>query len=251
MAIILNENDWAQDMIEKKSLGDKPFETLRRAARYYMDSGYSQRDTRNLIEKFLLQCSPEASPASWMDTLDRAVSVAAKRPAVNIGSIVITKPEMETIGALNGTQPKRLAFTLLCLSKYINAVNPDMNGWVCTDDREIMKLTNMKASMRRESAVYRMLRDAGLIQFSKKIDNTNVRVLFSQDGEEALRITDFRALGNQYAAASGGKNYYICENCGIVARSGPPAAKGGRPKKYCPRCADLLYRRWTPDMQGA
>ena len=75
--------------------------------------------------------------------------------------------------------------------------------------------------------------------------------VFMQDGEEALRITDFRALGNQYAAASGEKNYYICENCGIVVRNGSSSAKGGRPKKYCPQCSDLLHRTWTAAVQGA
>ena len=35
MSIVLKENDWAEKMIQSKSLGKKPSETLRRVARYY------------------------------------------------------------------------------------------------------------------------------------------------------------------------------------------------------------------------
>ena len=43
MSIVLKENDWAEKMIQSKSLGKKPSETLRRVARYYIDSGMRKR----------------------------------------------------------------------------------------------------------------------------------------------------------------------------------------------------------------
>ena len=36
MTVVLKENDWAHDMIERNELGNKPSETLRRVARYYI-----------------------------------------------------------------------------------------------------------------------------------------------------------------------------------------------------------------------
>ena len=43
MSIVLKENDWAEKMIQSKSLGKKPSETLRRIARYYIDNGYEKK----------------------------------------------------------------------------------------------------------------------------------------------------------------------------------------------------------------
>ena len=40
MNIILNENEWAENMIKTKSLGKDPFETICRVARYYIDNNY-------------------------------------------------------------------------------------------------------------------------------------------------------------------------------------------------------------------
>jgi len=231
-----------------KTLGKKPFETLRRVARYYMDAGYGKSDTRKLLEEFLVQCSPGASPVLWMDTLDRAVSAAAKRPSVNLDCVEITEPEMDIIGSLKGVQTRRLAFTLLCLAKYAIAVNPDMNGWVCADDSDIMKMANIKTSVRRQSAIYKQLADAGLLQFSKKIDNTNVRVLFITDGKCALRMNDFRNLGNQYLMKTGTPGYIKCEDCGaIVGDSGASRKldKRGSTVKYCADCARRRRNRWA------
>ena len=39
MSIVLNEREWAQDMVERDDIGKKPSETLRRVARMYIDDG--------------------------------------------------------------------------------------------------------------------------------------------------------------------------------------------------------------------
>lgn len=245
MTIVLNENEWAQEMIASHSLGKKPYETLCRVARFYLDEGYKRGDVRKMLESFLMRCDQNASAALWMDSLDRAVASAVKRRSVAIDYIPVTEPEMARIRGESGAQAQRLAFTLLCLAKYYLALMPDANGWVWLDDRDIMKMANIKTSVRRQSALYRQLRDDGLIQFSKKVDNTNVCVLFMEPGEEAMRISDMRSLGNQYMLRIGKPRYYICENCGEVSFSGQNAGKSaadrrGRSKKYCAECAEKL-----------
>lgn len=234
MSVVLKEHEWASGMIKEKSLGKKPFETLQRVARYYLDEGYSPSEVRGMLDVFLLQCDSLASIPKWSLTLDRALKYASKHQAICIDSIKITRPEMRRIEALEGKQIKRLAFTLLCLSKYWMAVNEKCDGWVSNQDNEIMALANIKTSIKRQSFMYSVLRDAGMLQFSKRVDNTNVRVLFAEEGEVALEITDFRNLGYQYLKYIG-EPYFECQNCGLVTRYSNPTY--GRRQKYCKSCA--------------
>lgn len=240
--IVLNEREWAEERIAEKKLGHSPYETLSRVAKLYIEQGYTKKDTREKLEKFLVQCEPRASVVKWSGTLDNAVNRAIKTHSANFAEILITENELEVVNAIDGILLRRLAFTLLCLAKYHLALRPGTNGWVNTRDSEIMKLANINTSIRRQSELFRELNELGLIQFSKKIDNTNVRVLFVREGKVALHISDFRNLGHQYMYLTGHKEYMQCENCGLVIRN-PSAVplempqKAGRPRKYCSDCA--------------
>lgn len=244
MTIVLNEHDWAREKIESQSLGAKPFETLSRVAKYYIDKNYSKKETRSMLDTFLLRCDPAASLPKWSDTLDNAVSKAMKYDAIEIDSIEISKAEIDIIDTLEGKQTKRLAFTLLCLAKYWNMVNPNSNSWVNSKDSEIMRMANINTSIKRQSLMYHNLREAGLIQFSKKVDNTNVRVCFITPGDTALRITDFRNLGYQYLQYNG-EPYFECINCGITTKYSNPSH--GLKQKYCKECAAKIAAKQKLD----
>lgn len=234
MSIVLKEHEWAENMIRSKSLGKKPSETLSRVARYYIDKGYNKKDTRNFLDTFLIQCEPTSSLPKWSDALDYALSRALRYEAIDIEGIDITKPEMDKIDALEGKQIKRLAFTLLCLAKYWKIILPLGDYWVNNKDNEIMAMANINTSIKRQGAMYWSLRECGMIQFSKKVDNTNVRVCFVEDGETVIRITDFRNLGYQYLKYHG-EPYFECENCGLTTKINEP--NRGRRQKYCRDCA--------------
>lgn len=234
MSIVLKENDWARERILARTLDKKPTETLRRVARYYLDEGFSPSVTRKKLESFLIQCDPTASLVKWSDGLDHAISYAKKYQAVEIESIPVTRQEMERIDSLSGKQIQRLAFTLLCLAKYWIAIRPECDGWVSNKDNEIMLLANVKTSIKRQSFMYYTLRESGMLQFSKKVDNTNVRVCFISDDEPVLEVKDFRNLGYQYHMYHG-EPYFECDNCGIVTKIAVPGV--GRKQKYCKECA--------------
>jgi len=232
--MVLREHEWAENMIQSKTLGKKPSETLRRVARYYIDNGYSKNETRELLDAFLIQCEPKASLPKWSDALDYALARALKYDAIEIDGIDITQPEMERIDSLEGKQLRRLAFTLLCLAKYWNTVMPNGDGWVNNKENEITALANITATIQRQCLMYHSLRECGMIQFAQRVDNTNVRVCFAEDGETVLRITDFRNLGYQYLKYHG-EPYFECKNCGIITKYNNPSRTGGQ--KYCKDCA--------------
>lgn len=240
MSIVLNEYDWAERALKDKALGKKPYETLSRVAKYYTYKNYTRKEVRRLLDEFLLQCEPTASLVTWSDTLDNAAKYAAKYPLIMIEEITITKPEMEKVDALPGKQLRRLAFSLLCIAKYLYAVSPNTSYWVGTPDNEIMKMANINTSIKRQSSMFGQLKDAGMIRFSKQIDNLSVQVLFVEEGETAVRITDFRNLGYQYMKYHG-EPYFECAHCGLTDKI--KSATQRRPQKYCAQCAVEIRTR--------
>lgn len=237
MSIVLNENEWAEKALRDLSTGKKPFETYRRVARYYIDNGYTPKETRRRLDIFALRCGANTSSVRTSSLLDDAVKYAAKHPAVKIEDIPVTSAELATIDALDGKQIRRLAFTLLCLAVYGLSIDAKRDGWVNNSDNEIMALANINTSVQRQCAMYAALQHKGLIQYSKRVDNTSVKVLFIADGEVEMRITDFRNLGYQYLRRCG-EPYFECANCGITTKI--RNRQGGRPQKYCPECAMLI-----------
>lgn len=237
-SLVLNENEWAKEHIENLDIGDKPFETLRRVARYYLDNGCSTRETNKKLENFILLCEPGASLPKWFDRIDDALKSAAKHSAIDIEYISISRPEMEIIDELKSRQIRRLAFTLLCLAKYWDLIKPCNDHWVYCKDNEIMRMANINTSIKRQSAMYHTLNELGLIGFSKMVDNTNVRVRFITDGNECLQISDLRNLGYQYLMCHG-EPYYVCQNCGLTVKD---RKKNNRCKpKYCSECAVEIH----------
>ena len=123
MSLILNEYEWAENMIREHELGNKPVETLSRVARYYHANHYSKHEIRSLLDDFLLKCDPSASLPKWSDTLDKVVKSCNKYSLVILDGVDVSYDELEKIEKLNGKQIRRLAFTLLCSAKYWDAVS--------------------------------------------------------------------------------------------------------------------------------
>ena len=232
--IVLNENDWAKEHIISNDIGKKPSETLRRVARFYLDENFKPDEVRDKLDRFIVKCDPSASLPKWSDALDYALKRAIKHEAINIKEIEITDKELKKINQLKGKQLKRFAFTLLCLAKYWKCVFPNNDYWVNNKDNEIMALANIKTSLRRQANLYWILKEEGMIELSKKVDNTNVRVCFAEDGNVVLRITDLRNLGYQYLLHHN-EPFFKCCNCGIIEKIQNPSA--GRKQLYCKKCA--------------
>lgn len=236
MSIILNERDVAREAIETRQLGNKPVETLALVAKYLkQENGYSKREVRTKLDELMLQCDPRTNLVSWSDILDSLTRQSDRHPLRCVDEVCITEKELGVIGDIDGVQLQRLAFTLLCVSKYWDIVNPDNNGWVNASDRDIMTMANIRTSVQRQSAMFNKLWSMGLIGYSRRVDNLNTRVLFAdKDSAVVLRISDFRNLGNQYMLHRG-MTYIRCAQCGLVVK------KSGNRQKYCPSCAAETY----------
>lgn len=236
--IVLNEREYAESAILNCALSSKPIETLNRVSRYYYFSGHKKSEIQGLLEEFLVKCDPDVNIVKWQNTIDRLVKDSDKYPLVELDHIKIYKSELDICNSLESKQLARLMFTLICLAKYSNAVNPANNNWVNRQDKDIFKLANITTTTRRQSLMFNNLRDRGYIKFSKKVDNLNINVcvIDNEPSEEYIKISDFRNLGNQYMKYIGGP-YTECAYCGIVIK------KNNNNQKYCKDCAVEVDRQ--------
>lgn len=239
MSIVLNEKEWVEEVLANRRLGINTSETLGRVSRYYYEKGYSKGDIREKLDDFLIQCDPGVALVKWTDTLDWFTKNADKRSLIKINEIPVTKGELETIGSLSGRQLKRLAFTLLCVAKYWNIANTNNSGWVNAPDKEVMKMANINTSIRRQSEMLRVMKEAGLIGYSNRVDNLNIQVKYIDGTSPAvLYISDFRNLGSQYMMYLG-EPYFKCSQCEITIK------KNSNSHKYCESCAREMYIKKT------
>lgn len=258
MSIILNEYEWAEKMILNKDLGRKPSETLSRVARYYYENRYSKREVRKLLDQFLIQCNPDASLFHWSDTLDKITNSAGKYQIIQIDSIPITSTELDVVKSIDTITAQRLAFTLLCVSKYWDLVSPKNNHWVNSSDREIFSMANISVPSKSQDLMYGKLLNAGLIKLSKKIDNLNMQVQFiDEGGDPIMHIKDFQNLGYQYMKHLGGP-FFECECCGKTVKIKEHAqyrtrkrdkyhnGRGGI-QRYCQSCAAEIKTKQNID----
>lgn len=246
--IVTNEVEWARDAIERRDLGNKSFETLRRVAGYYLQEGLSPKDARQRLEEFLLSCDPKAVIGNWEKRMDDAMRAAQKYPLIVVDGVDITQKELDTINGVGAVQARRLAFTLLCFAKFFNKVKGKNDGWVNSPDTDVLRAANIDVSIAKQSAIFKSLKDAGLIKIPMRVDSISVQVLFVDNkGKSVWHVDDFRNLGYQYMYRYGSGAYCKCESCGIVF----PLSRGrdarGRHKKYCPDCAVKIRLKQTVD----
>lgn len=238
MGIIINERDYAESALHTLDLGEHPTETLNCVAKLYRQQGFSRNVVQDKLATFLVRCDPQANVVKWQDTLNRIVKMAFKYPLLEIHSISVTKSEMQACQHIPGVLRQRLMFTLICLARLANKAHPENNNWVNRQDKEIFSLANIKVTQVKQSLLLNDLKELGLISFSKKVDNINIRVECICNDEPAVKITDFRNLGNQYMMRAGHK-YMVCQSCGLVV----PLT--GNRQKYCKQCAAEENRRKT------
>ena len=235
--IVLDEKKWAEDAMNYSGYMGGQMETLIRMAKYYSYLGYTKSNVRNSLRQFMDDRGADSSLVDSQFMINNALRIGLKYPLFVSDGIDVTENELAVIDTVSGVQFQRLAFTLLCLSKYLDQKRANNNGWVSTPCNDIMRMANLKPSLRKQSELFARLAEAGLIRFSKKVSDTSVQVLFQKQGKSAMHISDFRNLGYQYMSLHH-SGYYRCQSCGMMMKTDPK--KMGPKFKYCPECAKKI-----------
>lgn len=233
MEFYMDEEKQALKIIDTKDLGYRPSASICLLAKHYMYiEGKNKKETEDLIIDFIKNKTKiNYKPSDWESCITKNINKAEKRAIVKVDKVIINQSEIKFIQELSSKPLQRLAFTLLCLSKYHNAVFEKNNNWVNCPVYQIFKLTGV--ANRTQSERLCMLNDLyklNMITYSKKNTNTNIRVDYVLDDDEiAVEIHDMRELGKEYSLYCGEK-YVRCGKCGILFKP------NSNNIKYCKSC---------------
>ena len=226
MSVILNEKEQAEKIIEKGEVGNKPTSTLFLLSKYYrQEEKLGEKKTAQKLNEFMEKNYKGYNEALWEDIIEDISKKGKKYLLQEIESINITKSELDKISSVENIKYKKLLFTMLCYAKLYN-----------TEIKEIYKVARVSVKYRNDKFLYlNDLENTGLISFSNKNDNLNMKVNFiDNDSDVILGITDFRELGYEYQNYIGDGNFIRCSECRRLVRK---KSKFDSSTKYCTKCA--------------
>lgn len=240
MPVILNEAKEAERIIEKGEVGNKPTSTLFLLGKYYRQKqSLDKEQTINKLNEFMKLNYKNYNPALWEETIEDISKKANKYSLREIDYIGITQSELDRISEINNSKYEKLLFTMLCYAKLYNTLSENNNGWVNADIKEIYRIARVLVKYKNDKFLYlNDLESMGLISFSSKNDNLNIRINFIDvDNESVLQIGDFRELGYEYLSYIGNGKFIRCKCCGRVVKKKKPKDFS---TKYCLDCAKYI-----------
>lgn len=240
MPVILNEAKEAERIIEKGEVGNKPTSTLFLLGKYYRQKqSLDKEQTINKLNEFMKLNYKNYNPALWEETIEDISKKANKYSLREIDYIGITQSELDRISEINNSKYEKLLFTMLCYAKLYNTLSENNNGWVNADIKEIYRIARVLVKYKNDKFLYlNDLESMGLISFSSKNDNLNIRINFIDvDNESVLQIGDFRELGYEYLSYIGNGKFIRCKCCGRVVKKKKPKDFS---TKYCRDCAKYI-----------
>lgn len=246
MPVVLNETKQAEYIIKKGEVGTKPTSTLFLLGKYYRQKENLDKDqTVNKLNEFMVKNYKNYNSALWEEGIEDIAKKANKYPLREIDSIGITQSELDKIAELHNTKYEKLLFTMLCYAKLYNTISENNNGWVNTDIQELYRVARITVKYRKDKFLFlNDIERTGLISFSNKNDNLNLKInFFDMDGESVLEISDFRELGYEYLNYIGDDKFIRCSECSRLVR------KNNNRQKYCNDCYKRINSEMTNERQ--
>ncbi|PQP82462.1 hypothetical protein C0Q44_13550 [Paenibacillus sp. PCH8] len=240
MKIILNERHHAEQAIAHGRMDKKPTKTLICLAKYGLEQGMSAGDTYEFLNDFMAKHYPEYNAVQWDTFLNRIIKQSQKlirlreetnkSKLIEIDHVSVTHEELLKIKQLKSKRLEKLAFVLLVYSKLNNRINENDTYWINNEWKEIYGDSQMAVSKKDQGLLVHKLIQLGYLKESKRVDSTNVQVLFAAEhGEVAFELVRFDDFVLEYSRWKG-ENIRNCTVCGkrILAKSNR--------MKYCKEC---------------
>ena len=232
--LILDEKEYVDKILSEGALHpSRIYLFLGLYARYlYHEKELRKTKIIKALDAFMEENYPRYNPVDWGLNLEKYAGKASRYPLCQCRGIWLAKEELDTISGIHGKVLERLAFTLLCLAKFNNFRNPLNNNWVNSSNGEIYSMACINTTAAEKDLKLGRLREMGLIEHARKIDNLSVQVLFTvPEGTQKLFVSDFRKLGYEWRLYQG-ENYIRCAGCGILVKN-----TNGR-RRFCKECGE-------------
>lgn len=244
MSVILDEEKYAEKIIDTGEVGNKPTSTLFLLSKYFRQKmEYGEKKTEKELNQFMIDNYKNYIPAQWEDVIEDIAKKGKKYKLQKIDYIGITQKELNEIYKVCNLKYEKLLFTMLCYAKLYNHLSKTNNGWVNTDIKELYKVARVTVKYRNDKFLYlNDLEATGLISFSNKNDNLNMKINFvDQSTDYVLKVDDFRELGYIYQQYTNNGTFTNCKECGRLIK------KTNNKCLYCNDCKVLISARQKRD----
>ncbi|SCY71758.1 hypothetical protein SAMN05720606_10874 [Paenibacillus polysaccharolyticus] len=240
MKMILNERQHAEEALEYGKMDKKPTKTLVCIAKYEFEQGYTPTEVQQMLDGFMSRNYADYNAVQWDAYLTRVVNQTAnwikkrkeelKSTMIEIENIPVTVTELQKIKELRSIRLEKLAFVMLVYSKINNLIHETKAYWINNDLKEIYSDCEMAVSKKDQGLLIYKLIQEGYLKESKRVDSTNVQVLFaSEEDTIAFYVKRFDDFVLEYLRWKGAN----IKNCIVCGRN--IHAKSNR-MKYCKKC---------------
>lgn len=216
MRLILNEKILLDKALNEGYIVEKkPTVTMSILIRHYFSEENKKKQVIELVDKFFSKNYKGYNTVKWRDTIEKIIKTIQKDKDYSlreINSINITESELEVIKEINNNRLEKLAFVLLVYAKIYNQINKNESNWVNEEHKYIFSDAKIAVKIKDQGKMIHTLSDMGLVESSKKVDCTNLKVKFVDDNSDVvLSISDFRNFVYEYLRWKGYK-INTCEN---------------------------------------
>lgn len=238
---IMSEKKYAEDILSGGNLKESALTAVKILAKYYKSLGYTTQQIRAELDSFIAAHAPHTVQNIREKVIKQAIDVSEKSPMYEIDKIVVTKHEINKINSLHSTVVKdyrlrRLAFALLCFSKYF-ALRGAKDNWINSKWSDIFAATHLKGlTKERQMIMLRELISAGAIYVPTLSARECAQVLFAQYGEPAVTVDNLNEVGFIFEEYNDGKRFIKCQRCGCRV----PVTNGRA--KLCKSCGVIADR---------
>lgn len=240
MKIILNEQEILDKALNENRIYKKPMVTIRILIKHYFSIGQKKKQVYDSINNFLKQNMSMYAESKWQKTLEKTISEIHKSKKYELfvlDKITIYKDEVNKIKKINNLRLEKLAFTLLVYAKLYNLINENESNWVNCPLKDIFADTKIVAKKIVQDIMIHSLKNLEMVKTSKKIDCTNINVLYlSNFGDIAFEMTDLRDFVLYYEKYFNPDKFGSCCNCDKIIR-----LKNNK-TKFCKSCAKEIKK---------
>lgn len=235
--MIIDEFELAENILASKHINKKS--DLFVVAKYLRNEiKCDVAETVAMLDNILTKSDKNYNPIKMASYLESMAIKASDYQLKKVEKIQITRKELKTIHDIQSQKLQRLAFSLLVYAKYNNMLSSDNNGWCNISINDLYKTARVSTRNANEKALFlNKLNQLGLISFSKKNTNLNIRCCFIDDSDDyEMSIDDIRELGYQYLSSIDGQQFLICKRCGVIIKK---KSKNDYSAKYCKDCLSM------------